>query len=1019
MTRLEAKHLDTGDWYPLHLPMGVVVPVTFRFADPSKLTQREAPYSGAFQLPFSNENNQFFGHYYQANLTNATFDAGQPNTCRLLVDGEVIIEGSLQLRSISLVDNTYEVNVVSGAGDLFTRLGDTKLRDAIDNPDDYGYTASDSAVIDSWTSDITNGSVGNGVIRIPLLDTGNSPAGRFFADYGVEEGLFKAGYLLPSNMSPTMSVDHLLRKVLSHFGYTIDSVFMATTAWTNLVMTLASSSGGIPFRPYYGCKVGRLTDQVLYDYQSISPSYNAVNFNDEASAPFFDPDGLFSGGLFTAPIDIDAVFRISLLIDNSASISASNMTVSLMSGGSQVWSTSQGIPTNTTQTVFPFTWETTPISMTQGQNLTVVVSVSNINGTSLTLVASQYTYFQFVSYSSPFSANGLISPIDGIPDMTCAGFIRDLVQRFNLSLLQSQDPQVLRLEPLTDVIGTGKVLDWTAKVDVSKTYLLKPATSLRNKTIAFSDGVDKDAPNVYHQENYAFPMGEYKYISEDSFAQGAATNKAVFGSSMISLLPKYDWSGVDVNTILFPRLWANNSGTISPVKTKPKLLYWNGTQATGQQPIYIGDTTSSLYGCVSQQRDLPTTDQTPMTFWRHTWKQGSTSPLIGDLYGKGFVELYWSRYLEQIYNDDARVLECSVALSTIDVSGLSLGDKVFIKGTYYRVLEVSGYTVETASTPVRLQRLLDIDSVYLYPGLDCDLTQTGSNVDGTTNWVNAAGVSTPPTQTCCEANGLTFQANNCWWTFPSTDGGDNGDPVHPSGDDHTTPDDSQPSGVAPPPRSRGDVMLSGDTLAPNFIEARTEGPIGLNLPKRVGGTGQYTRNLYGIGACSVQKYTLHATTSSTTAVVAGYQGKSTSDIFVGDDTVAQFQVRAIGSVFAANIATTKSFGDTLFVNQSIVIRNIQGAISIVSDINDESSRDSGLSAPTLAMTQASAPKTGLNTLYDISITGNDDVQIAWAMDVQVTYLNVSGGGISEFGETTENNLLLQCENGEQIITEEG
>ena len=71
------------------------------------------------------------------------------------------------------------------------------------------------------------------------------------------------------------------------------------------------------------------------------------------------------------------------------------------------------------------------------------------------------------------------------------------------------------------------------------------------------------------------------------------------------------------------------------------------------------------------------------------------------------------------------------------------------------------------------------------------------------------------------------------------------------------------------------------------------------------------------------------------------------------------------------------------------------------------------------MTQASAPKTGLNTLYDISITGNDDVQIAWAMDVQVTYLNVSGGGISEFGETTENNLLLQCENGEQIITEEG
>lgn len=214
-------------------------------------------------------------------------------------------------------------------------------------------------------------------------------------------------------------------------------------------------------------------------------------------------------------------------------------------------------------------------------------------------------------------------------------------------------------------------------------------------------------------------------------------------------------------------------------------------------------------------------------------------------------------------------------------------------------------------------------------------------------------------------------------------------------------------------------MLSGDTLAPNYIEARTEGPLGLNLPKRVGGTGQYTRNLNGVGACSVQKYTLHCTTTSTAAVVAGYQGKSTSDIFVQDDTVAQFQIRAIGSVFAANISTSKSFGDTLFVNQSVVIRNISGAVAIVSDINDESSRDAGLSAPTLSMSQAAVFKNGLNTLYDISITGNNDVQIAWAMDVQVTYLNVSGGGISQFGETTENNLLLQCENGAQIITEEG
>ena len=50
-----------------------------------------------------------------------------------------------------------------------------------------------------------------------------------------------------------------------------------------------------------------------------------------------------------------------------------------------------------------------------------------------------------------------------------------------------------------------------------------------------------------------------------------------------------------------------------------------------------------------------------------------------------------------------------------------------------------------------------------------------------------------------------------------------------------------------------------------------------------------------------------------------------------------------------NAAATLPIGGTYFVSQSIVLKNIDGVISTISDTVVESNRDSGLAAPTVSI----------------------------------------------------------------------
>ena len=1017
MIELQARVDDLYDWHTLELSEDAAIPLTYSFADPDKLMSREAPYSGTFLLPFSNINNDFFENYFMIDLSQGSWSSDvfrpeNPVQCTLLNDGVSLIEGVLQLLSVSKTGQTYECAISGGAGDLFTQMGNTKLRDVFSNAPDYRYDNTAANVIASWTGDITDGNVGNGVIRIPLVDKALSQGGRLYGDNGADEGLFTSNYLPPAHLIPFMQIDYIFRQILNNFGFSLQSTFMATTVWTNLYMSLGNGSNGLKTAPYYGFKAGLSSDYTIAS-NSVTLTFP---FDTTSGVSLYDPDNHFDEitHAFTVPTDMNAVFDFSFQIDNTLQVSDGWIDIEISVGESIVSNYNNYLPSGADFSLLNYPESfVMPQSTFLEQSSEVVINVTFYGmQNSIVKANPDSTFWRWLSYESTTTIDEPVDTIANMPDITCAAFVKDLVQRYNLTLLPSTSPQQLILEPLSDYIATGDVLDWSEKLDHSQPFIVKPATELRSKDIILNDGVDADWPNQYQFKEYGTPLGQYAFRSNDTYAVGTHQNSSIFGAIAIQQLPTADWNSVDANTIIYPRLFGESNGAQIPVAHKPKIVYWNGTQATGANDIFIGTTSSSVYGCVTPFHTLPITDSTQSTYWRHTLKQASGSPLIGQNYALGLAKTYWSEYLQQIYSEDARLVLCQIAITPADMNLLTFDDRIFIDGIYYRVIEISGYNpVDPKPTPVKLMKLIDIGSVTLFPSEQCDLNYVSSNIDGTTNWVDASGVSANPSSACCEAEGLTYALDGvtpeCWWNWQSD--GEDGDP----------PDDFT-QGV-----SGGGGVVSGIPSRSFFPQVPI--PIGSQQGTHLlrqssknfamawsqNGTAAYVKNTLNEGMASSMAFQLLCVTNSTAAVVAGVEGKLISDLIIPINTTAHFKINALGVIYAAATLPT---GGTYFVSQSIVLKNINGVISTISDTVVESNRDSGLAAPTVSIAHISASKRDF--VLDLSVTGEDDVHTSWVMDVNVTYMNMSSSSaIVNFGLMTEANDFFVLENKTKLVTE--
>ena len=419
-------------------------------------------------------------------------------------------------------------------------------------------------------------------------------------------------------------------------------------------------------------------------------------------------------------------------------------------------------------------------------------AVQNIN----TRVRITWQPYELNVYGSTIDVPSNINP-----EITQRDFLKDLIQRFNLIVLSDpNNASNIRIETYNDYISQGSIKYWSDKLDLDKEVIVKDTTSLQKKTINLTDQEDEDLYNKEFKENYptANVYGHYKREELfNQFAKGELKNESIFApyiNSKVFTTEEHEGNSMLDNMTVqyeFSYEMDEETGSVENVlkETKSKLFYYCGTPTTviGSQtdatityrmhsiaPVTNVITVHSFttypvcspFDIVPSSNEFTLGSSTKSLYWRgapplvgevtvFNWDEDSNS--WGGLYGD-----YWRSYLDGLYATQARIMECYLNLSEVDIFIFKFNDEIFIKDAYWRIISINNYQVgEKASTKVTLLKV--VDSLIKYEGCDYSVaTLNGqNNFLGYYIWCISTNAGCTPTITPTDITGLFTNPQCC------------------------------------------------------------------------------------------------------------------------------------------------------------------------------------------------------------------------------------------------------------------
>jgi hypothetical protein len=1041
----QATNDAVGTSYMLDVSNPGAISLSYQVGKGDDVMGRFSPFSQTFRLPFSNINTEFFGHYYDINIDTQAVDNSQVPKydihrkayCELRMDGVPIIQGSLQLKKVYLKEEEFEVVVFGLEANLFQDIADLKLIDAFKDSsgnivETYDVLMTDAKIKSSFdlTQDVTEGTIGAGVVMFPIIDYGHTPPYNFIhyqANSTGFNGLATADYLQPYQLKPSFNVKHLFEKIINQAGYSIDaasSTFLDSTAFTKLFMTLGSDRESVATRGIQGVLAGKNDAATIATWTSagtnpddpatllplnqdsgvgLGTPANPANFYDEGSHydtttyAFTAPnDGLFFGEVNVRFDSTDCITDYGALVEVIVEGGYWGDGVYNPSGSIPLSGTSGGASTITDVNVPWFG------NLIQNQTVRVWVQAS-VEGTGGTLdVLSEGT--SFIVQASQM-INGYASIPYNMPDITQTDFIRDIVERFNLCIVCDPDnPMRLTIEPWQDYLDAGTHKDWTQKLDLSQSREITSTDTLKKQFIHYSDAEDKTNINTKQQDLLGHVIGEYKQEIGGDFVDGTLENKAIFAPFNVQKIPHSNDSSIsDANDFLIAREYSpNTEGPVSDAT--PKLFYHNGLKTLGGgNSFYIGSLNSTYYPlCLpyynaGEQMDV----DSPMLLWQFAIMPSFYSAVFGTTpSNQGYFARYYQQFLLSIYSDEARLFECSIMLTPSDIFNFRFNDEIQIENVSYRVLKITNYQ-PFSGVPSKVQLLKKVEKVASLvlpdPYKECALNVTGYQANGNVIFTDPTdGTTSSGTQRCCEENGFFWDGDDCLW---NTGGGGGGGTKPTQGDPNLE-------------WVQGKSYLSG---VGGFNSIKRQGILDTN--PIIGEHSIRGLNVLSAAPSVNKEFVFYATSYSAVAVLATPDGDTTQSgsFTLPSGFMARFVVRAL-SIQTDSGTTSGSYGSTSFKVWTFVAKNIGGTITTSgSEQTDFAQNDADVGTRTVNVGSAKG-REGFNPNdvfgVAITLTGTVDTVVAWHLDVSATFVNLSS-------HTAFNSDLILQENMGYIETENG
>jgi hypothetical protein len=320
---------------------------------------------------------------------------------------------------------------------------------------------------------------------------------------------------------------------------------------------------------------------------------------------------------------------------------------------------------------------------------------------------------------------------------------------FNLVVIPDDiNPRLLTLKPILEYLAEGSTKDWSNKLDISKDITLTSTADYQAQKNLWTYKQSNDYLNNIYNSQGDRVYGRLELVDpENDFATSDYKVESLFFPSPCALISNTDFA--------IPK-YINDSGTY--VAPGPRILYKTAEQM--KVDIYDNETNTFdskfFYLFNHYTNNIPTIDDEDLNFGQEVSLQRIESQPWKTLYAR-----YWNKYIADIYAPDARVIEAFFALDFADIYQFQYNDQIFIRDSYWRILEISDYVVGMQDTvKVKLIKMVSATP-------DCFLVpDTAINVNGTVPFVDGDGNPAAATEACCDLYGYLWVNDNCFAKVP-------------------------------------------------------------------------------------------------------------------------------------------------------------------------------------------------------------------------------------------------------------